>query len=140
MVFELLTKQINDTADKWIAVLSHYDLDILLKQPDIQKWSLGQVAMHIITENDFYTEQVEYCLTSNENISEQMVPQARTMFVLNSFPDIQIERDASLSQSYPQPKTKSNLLEEMEKSRMKLISFIPKIKTSDYNGKTRHPG
>jgi hypothetical protein len=140
MNIELLTSQINDTADKWIALLDYYSFDILLKKPDIESWSLGQVAMHIVTETGFYIEEIENCLSSNENISEQMTEEAKTMFNQNSFPDIKIKRDSSLSQFYPQPESKFDIHEKMKKLKVQLNHLLLKIKTSEYKGKTKHPG
>lgn len=140
MNIELLTSKINDTADKWIALLDYYSFDILLRKPNMESWSLGQVAMHIITETGFYMKEIDNCLSSNENISAQMTADAKIMFHQNSFPDIKIKRDSSLSQFYPQPESKSDIHEKMKNLKAQLNQLLFKIKTSEYEGKTMHPG
>lgn len=135
-----LTAQTNDTADRWIALLGHFNIDILLRKPDLQSWSLGQVALHIVAETGFYLKQAEDCLHSNENFSGEMTEDAKTMFDQNSFPDIRIRRDASLSQFYPQPESQFDILERMKQLKVQLNKLLKQMKTSPYSGKTRHPG
>lgn len=140
MTIEQLEKQINDTAGEWIAVLHHYDLAILLKKPDEENWSIGQVAMHLVSETSFYIEQIEYCFMSDENTMEQMTPDAELMFRQDAFPDVKIVRDAALSQSYPQPISKPGIIKAMEDIRDKLTALLLKIKLGKHKGKTRHQG
>jgi DinB family protein len=140
MSITLLTEQINNTADKWIELSELYSIDVLLTKPDLQSWSLGQVAMHVVTETDFYLQQVEDCLRSNENIHGEMTADAKMMFDQNRFPDIRIKRDSSLSQFYPQPTSKAEMRESMQQLKVQLNNLLKRIETSSYGGKTRHPG
>ena len=136
----MLTLQVNDTADKWIAAVNEYSFDRLLWKPDVETWSIGQVAMHIVTETDFYAEEIERCLSSAENSAEEMTEEGKAMFNQNSFPAIQIKRDSSLSEIYPQPESKVDLHEKMLKLKVQLNHLVVKIETSEHEGKTRHPG
>jgi len=81
------TVKLNETLNTWITALQHYDFDTLVAKPDFENWSLGQVFLHLINETNYYIEQIEYCLTHNENCSEQMVENALIIFANNEFPD-----------------------------------------------------
>lgn len=134
-----LESQINITIDKWIDLANKYSLNTLLKKPSDGSWSLGQVAMHIDAETNFYITQIETCLHSNEKSTESMTDDAKTMFEHNSFPNIKIRRDDTLSQHYPQPESKNDLYNRMNKLKERLNSLIIKIEASNSEGKTMHP-
>lgn len=136
----MLQAYINNTIDEWISVLERYSFETLIQKPDVENWSLGQVTAHIINESAFYMQQVEACLNSNENSSCQMTEEASVMFDQNSFPDIKIKRDVSLSQYYQQPENKPEILAKMQQLKARLNHLVTKIETSAYRGKTRHPG
>lgn len=128
------------TIDQWISVLHRYGLDVLIRKPSPESWSFGQIAEHIVAESAFYIEQIEYCLHSNENSLMLMSAEARILFDQHSFPDIRIKRDSSLSQSYPQPLSKSVVVEKMRKLKDRLNHLLTEIELSKCSGKTRHPG
>ncbi|MBE7174445.1 MAG: DinB family protein [Williamsia sp.] len=135
-----LKSQLNITIDKWVDLVNKYSLNILLKKPSSESWSLGQVIMHIDTETNFYITQIETCLYSIENSHESMTDDAKTMFGQNSFPPVKIKRDDSLSQHYPQPESLDDLYSRMKILKKKLNSLVVKIETNNPKGKTRHPG
>ncbi len=140
MNIEQLTYKVNETVDKWITVVCEYSFEVLLRKPGSESWSLGQIAMHIVTETGYYIGEINMCLGSRENCLEEMTEEARTMFSRNSFPDIRIKRDASLFQSYPQPESMIDMREKLEKLKLELNQLLNKIGASECEGKTRHPG
>lgn len=135
-----LESQMNITIDKWIDLANKYKFHTLLKKPSDESWSLGQVAMHIETETNFYITQIEICLHSSANSTESMTDDAKKIFEHNSFPNIKIRRDDTLSQHYPQPQSKDDLYSRINKLKERLNSLLIKIEASNSKGKTRHPG
>ena len=135
-----LESQINSTLEQWIELLNGYSLNTLRKKPSDESWSLGQVAMHIDTETNLYIAEIETCLNSGENCTELMTNDAKKMFEHNSFPNIKIRRDDTLSQHYPQPESKDDLHRRMIQLKERLNGLIVRTKTSNSKGKTRHPG
>src|SRR5690242_7193469 len=140
LAMNALESQINITIDKWIDLANKYSLSTLLKKPSDESWSLGQVAMHIDAETNFYITQIETCLHSSENSTESMTDDAKTMFEQNSFLNIKIRRDDTLSQHYPQPESKDDLYDRMNKLKERLNSLVIKIHARNSKGKTMHPG
>ncbi|MEO6454494.1 MAG: DinB family protein, partial [Ginsengibacter sp.] len=87
----MLIEDFNHTIDVWIKELEQYDLTQLCAKPSPNNWSLGQLYMHLIDDTNYYFEQIKICLFTNDNVSEQVSPAAKTMFLNNSFPDELIE-------------------------------------------------
>lgn len=134
-----LTK-LNETLNIWITALQNYDFDTLVAKPDPETWSLGQVFLHLISETNYYIEQIEYCLTHHENASEQMTENGLLMFANNEFPDERIKNDAPSNQNVPQPTSKSDLLEQMLSLKTQLNLLWVKVMDIKPLGKTKHPG
>jgi hypothetical protein len=132
--------QLNETMDLWISALSTYDMIVLLRKPDPECWSLGQLYMHLVAETNYYIEQMERCLSSDENAGEQMTSDARTIFANNSLPDIRIKRDKQLSQDLPSPTSDAAIFFEMEQMKRRLNSLAAEIDAAKRAGKTKHPG
>ncbi len=131
---------LNNTFTIWITALQDYDFDTLLAKPDSENWSLGQVFMHLINETNFYIEQIDYCLFHRENFSEQMVENAARIFANNEFPDERIRNTEQSSQTIPNPKSKSDLFEQMLHIKNSLNLQWNTINNNISTGKTQHPG
>ena len=131
--------RLKDTFNEWVNGLSEYDEDELLIQPGPQKWSIGQVYMHLLSETSYFLSQVKYCMENEENISAEMKEEGRRMFLKNEFPDLQIDRGPELSDVL-QPVNKQMLVDEFEKLRQEIDLIGEKNNLSEYRGKTMHPG
>jgi len=132
--------KLNETLTSWISALQDYDFDTLVTKPDSENWSLGQVFVHLITETNYYMEQIEYCLTHSENGSEQMSGNGRLLFANNEFPDERIKNDSPSAQNVQQPTDKSDLLSQMLRLKTQLNLQWEKIIDTRPVGKTKHPG
>jgi hypothetical protein len=139
-MFKMLKAQLNDTINIWISSLSHYDFDTLLKKPDSESWSLGQIFMHLIDETNYYIQQIECCLNSNDNVEKSVTEKAKAIFANNALPDKKIRRDAGLSQDLLQPASKAEIFHKMQQLKIELNSLGNRIDEGTSVGKTRHPG
>lgn len=128
-----------ETINTWITSLSNLDLNALTTKSSAASWSMGQLYQHLINDTNFYIEQVKACLTSNENSDEEAAPFAKQLFQNNAFPDMQIEGAAS-NALIPQPASKEKLLAELGMIKLELNHLLIKVRQSEYNGKTQHPG
>ncbi|HEY0434399.1 MAG TPA: DinB family protein, partial [Chitinophagaceae bacterium] len=96
---------------------------------------------HIVTETTFYLDEADHCLLHPENAEGQMTPEGTSMFQQNGFPDIRITRDESLSQTYPQPISASDIKQKMQQLKLRLNASVREAADRDYpGGKTKHPG
>lgn len=136
----MLIQYFNNTIDNWITELGHYEPDKLFTKPGPGNWSLGQVYMHLIEETSYYIEQMECCLTHNENSSAQMDDKAKMMFSKNEFPDEIIKGDPFISENVKQPVSKFQLQKEMQELKLKMNVIGNKIINKESTGKARHPG
>ena len=131
--------RLKDTFNEWVNGLIKYDEEELLIQPGPQKWSIGQVYMHLLSETSYFLSQVKYCMENEENISAEMKEEGRRMFLKNEFPDLQIDRGPELSDVL-QPVNKQMLVDEFEKLGQEIDLIGEKNNLSEYRGKTMHPG
>ena len=132
---DLILQSFNNTIDQWMQALDGYTLEQLCRQPQPNRWSLGQMYKHLIDDTSWFAEQMKASLSSNENIAEPMHKHAKAMLANNSFPDIMIEGPAT-NTYIPQPQNKEELLQG-------LLSIKNEVNNLDFtapSGKTRHPG
>ncbi|MEO6454041.1 MAG: DinB family protein, partial [Ginsengibacter sp.] len=86
-----------------------------------------------------YFEQIKICLFTNDNVSEQVSPAAKTMFLNNSFPDELIE-GAPANLHKPQPGNKKKLMGCLMKLKDEINNIELLISKTTFKGKTKHPG
>ena len=129
----------NHTIDLWIKALEENNFIQVCARPSPASWSLGQVCMHLIGETRHYLEQVNICLSTDDNALEEMSPPAKAMFHANGFPDEVIEGPPTNSDT-PQPDSKEELLRCLITLKEEINALEIKISTSPLKGKTKHPG
>jgi hypothetical protein len=139
IAMQLIT-QLNETLDSWIAALSDYDLNVLLKTPDAENWSLGQLYMHLVSESGYYRLQIEACLKSNEHAEKDINENGKVIFANNSLPDMKIKRGGELSDDLPQPVCKEEIFYKLQELKIQLNSLAKQIDVTKCSGRTRHPG
>jgi hypothetical protein len=135
----MVAKDFNDTIDIWINGLNRYSFDDLLARPIPDRWSLGQICMHLMRESDFFFKQIETCASSNDHAGEIMNSEGREMFRNNGFPDQQIEGPPS-NALVTQPESKEYLVNGFADLRARIGEMDELISTSSFKGRTRHPG
>jgi DinB family protein len=127
------------TLHGWIRALDDYPLSILLKKPAPDSWSLGQVYMHIINETNYFLQQVEICLMSEENSDRRMHADAMIMFQSNGFPDILIAGPPNNANT-PDPLTKDEVQQGLASIAHRLVILREPLRQHRISGKTAHPG
>jgi len=125
------------TIDFWLDELDRYDFAQVLRQPQPDKWSMGQVYMHLISATGFFLSQVQTCLQTDDNAQEEMTSQAKAMFGNDQFPDKMLEGPPS-NAATPQPVSKQEIIAGFEELKTK-INALNKSERPN-NGKTKHPG
>ena len=134
----MLIERFNYTIDIWINTIQQYSFKQLCMQPDANNWSIGQVCMHLINDTNWFIEQIEMCVSENNNADEIMLPFAQTMFLNNSFPDERLSNPANVNM--PQPQSKKILLQLFINLKKDMNKVAAQIKSSKAKGKTKHPG
>ena len=135
----MLAEAVNHTLDIWIRSLDRYSFDQLLSKPSPNSWSIGQVYMHLLTNTDYFFEQVRICISADNNADREMSTEAKTMFFNNSFPDEMIEGPPE-NLSTPQPESKEQLLRSFLALKEELNRIASLTTENQFKGKTRHPG
>lgn len=133
-----LLRQFNGTISQWIDYLDEYTLDMLLRQPHPDSWSLGQVYMHIIRDTAWFVVQMETSLLYDANSEEEMHENTKAIFRNNGFPDRQLENPANAGML--QSQSKAALLQELAAIREKVNRLYTAFDFSTSTGKTEHPG
>jgi len=133
-----LSKDFIHTIDIWIKALEQNDFVQLCAKPSPNSWSLGQVCIHLIDATNYYLEQLNICLSTNDHAMEEMSPHAKTMFHNNEFPDEVIEGPTT-NAGTPQPESKEELMRCLIKLREEINTTEILISPSPFRGKTKHP-
>ncbi len=132
-------RDLNTTITTWIEALNAYTYAQLCTQLAAGSWSLGQVAMHLIADTNFYLEQVRICLTTNDHALEEASAAAKTMFRQDAFPDEKIV--GAPGHAYmSQPDSIEQLLQAFGHIKQEMQALQVLIDQSTFQGKTRHPG
>jgi hypothetical protein len=129
----------NHTIILWIAGLDDYSHEQLQTKPAPEKWSIGQVYLHLIQDTRFYLEQIQQCLSREAHGEEAAAPAAQTMFLNNKFPDIAIV-GASEHASMPQPASKEQLRAALTLLKMEMEQAAEFISSNQPKSKSKHPG
>ena len=135
----MLIENFNRTIDIWIRALEGYGYHQLTARPSPTSWSIGQVYMHLLDDTSYYIEQIQVCLTNNDQASEQPTPAGKIMLLNNDFPD-EILEGAPSNAYIPQPESKDQLTADMLSLKMAMNNAATLISESPFHGKTQHPG
>lgn len=133
------SKEFLSSVDSWLQDLQSYTLEQVCKKPSKDRWSLGQVCMHLLLETDYFFNQVRTCARSNDNGNRTKSVEGESMLRNGHFPDDRIEGPPSNLKT-PQPKTEGQLISGLKKLRKEIETLEGLISNTDYNGKTAHPG
>jgi len=135
----MLIDDFNRTLDIWIRALEDYNMEQLVTRPNTQDWSLGQVYIHLIDDTQFYLEQIELCLTTNDNASGQASRHVVSMLNNNAFPDMRI-KGAADHPNIPQPDNKEQLMHDLLHLKNRINLLAAEIVDTPFKGKAEHPG
>ncbi len=136
----MLAENLKSTIDFWLENLDQYNyFTQLCTKPSKNAWSMGQMYLHLINDNNFYFDQIKICLSNNDNALEEASPDAKNMLHQNGFPNEVIEGDPS-NQYLPQPESKKQLINAFLNIKNELITIELLMAASTFKGKTKHPG
>lgn len=121
----------------WSGYLSVYTLQQLQQRPAPESWSLGQVYKHLISDTEFYVEQMKAALATDKHCDEKMTPAAAAMFAANSFPNQRLENPFN-DMNLPQPTNKQQLLQQLITIKEEVNQLFRNA--GHRGGKTLHPG
>lgn len=129
---------------RYLIELDSLDMEQLIKKPNEEEWSIGQMYMHLIQSAQFmHLHNVDQCLAGSEatvDAIEEKTERGKEAFQLGSFPPVRIRVPASPQYTPKQPESKEQLMEGLNGTveRMKrtesALSKVPESK------KMVHPG
>ena len=134
-----LIQQLNTTIGIWKEALASYPAEALCKQPSRGCWSIGQVYLHLIADTNFFIEQINLCLISNDNVNEEPTGNGKLMLRKNEFPDMKIEGDPS-NALIPQPGSADELMNKLNEVKNRLNDLFVQYQATTFAGKSKHPG
>ncbi|AYN67979.1 DinB family protein [Euzebyella marina] len=133
-------ERFDQTLNLWSKSLLNYPLEQLVKRPDKESWSLGQVYEHLINETNWYFDQLEGALNDLSHQDMPMSEKASELFKRGSFEDKRVKTDPLISDNVPQPNSIESLTEKLLFLKKRAQSLWQKMVSGNYSGKTRHPG
>jgi len=134
-----MIENFNHTINHWLSELERYSFTELCLKPSAGAWSLGQLYRHLIQEANFYREQIEICVRSNDHTKEEASAAGRAMLANNEFPNEIIEGDPA-NAFIPQPESKEKLLHDLALVKEQMNQVAVMIRETSFHGKTKHPG
>ncbi|MFC5449827.1 DinB family protein [Paenibacillus aestuarii] len=100
---------------RYLIELESIDMEQLIKKPNEEEWSIGQMYMHLIQSAQFmHLHNVDQCLAGSEatlNAMEEKTESGKEVFELGSFPPVRIRVPASPQYTPKQPESKEQLIE-----------------------------
>jgi len=129
------------TIDIWEKQLNRYTIEQLHMKPAKDRWSLGQVYIHLIENTMGYNfKQIEICISSDQHKDEKKHPRWEKYFSENRFPAARIKTDPAGIGEPPQPKSIQQVKQRLVRVKKSMIEYEKKISQSKFNGKVKHPG
>lgn len=135
-------QKLNDlesTIDFWLNVLEKYSLEQLTLKYHKDKWSLGQVIIHLIESSTFFLDNANACLQNDLNKDEPLSVSAGSIFLKNELPNVELKGPASNSLT-PQPISLALLKEELESLKISASQVRQQLEADADSGKIAHPG
>ncbi len=134
-----MIENFNHTINLWQSELERYSFTELCSKPSADGWSLGQLCKHLINDANFYLEQIEICIRSNDHENEEASPAGKEMLANNEFPNQIIEGDPA-NGFIRQPESKEKLLQDLVLLKEQMNKVASKITETSFHGKSKHPG
>ncbi|MCY9659962.1 DinB family protein [Paenibacillus chondroitinus] len=135
------------TVGRYLIELESFDMEQLIKKPNEEEWSIGQMYMHLIQSAQFmHLHNVDQCLAGSAatvDAMQEKTERGKGAFELGSFPPVRIQVPASPQYTPKQPESKEQLKESFLGivERMKNTeSTLSKVPESRKNRKILHPG
>ncbi|WP_168118624.1 DinB family protein [Paenibacillus sp. HB172176] len=99
--------------ERYSIELESFDMERLMKKPNEEDWSIGQMYMHLIQSAQFlHLHNVDQCLAGSEvtvDAAEEKTERGKGAFELGSFPPVRIRVPASPQYTPKQPESKKQL-------------------------------
>lgn len=132
----------NRVLDTWEQALDQYSEEELLRQPDADSWSMGQVYVHLLKSTQhFHLKQAEACMNSEENAGAfKTFRGIMVYYVLGGMPSIKIKVPPSPQYTPPQPDSKAALKDGLAAIRPLVAETAQQLNQfKGRSGKTQHP-
>lgn len=103
------------------------------------RWSLGQVYIHLIADTEYYFQQVDICLKTNRNSLGKKTPSGFLLFRNNSFPNQRLKGPPDATDP-SQPASVSEINEGLDLIHSGFMNRMEIARRTSFKGKTLHPG
>ncbi|MFN8321535.1 MAG: DinB family protein [Chitinophagales bacterium] len=141
MNLQKLEQQTHAIIDSWIEDYKKYDWEDVIKQPEENSWSLGQVGIHLwMSAKGFFFKNAEKCL-NKEGVEKNKKKKlsAYLIFNLKMFPPVKYEMPKQVAVVPKQPENLAQLIEKLESVKKLASEYIHRIPESDPDLKIKHP-
>jgi hypothetical protein len=141
MKLEKLERQTNEAIDYWIEELSKYDFEKIIAQPAENKWSMGQVGIHLwMSAKGFFFKNAEKCLNQEgAQTGGGKTFSGHVVFTFKMFPPVRYEMPRSVAIVPKQPESKEQLIAKLEEIKKMATEYIHRIPQSNPALKIKHP-
>ena len=125
----------------WQNELNKYTEEQFLRKPNHDKWSIGQVYMHLFQSAKFFhIKQIEQCiLRQGTTINGAKTKKGKVVFALGMFLPIRVKVPPSPQYTPVQPKNKEDVSEKLNQIIIEMKNILQTVEQSPLESKTAHP-
>ncbi len=125
-----------ETYEQGLAALSP---QALLRQPDPESWSMGQLFIHLLDDTmNFHLRLMEACLSPEAPREGEKNRFGEAAYQANAFADIRVKGRRTAA-NVPQPSGKAELEGKISQLRAALDKAADRLETNPPSGKVEHP-
>ncbi|MDQ0194393.1 DinB family protein [Paenibacillus wynnii] len=135
-------QRFEDTVNIYLQDLEAYNMEQLLLKPQEDKWSLGQMYLHLIQSAQYMTfRNIEACrvMDATPEIAEVKSDAGAAVFEKGGFPPISIQVPASKEYTPLQPESKEQLIEGLNEVIQTMREIEPLLDSIPTNRTRPHP-
>jgi len=117
--------------------LNKYTEEQLIKKPDDQSWSVGQVYMHLVLSARFFNlKNIEQCKTSNSSGEKSLA--GKIVFAIGMFLPIKVKVKINTEIPPAQPANKKDIEDKLDSTVVKVKAAISAVKSAPTDKKAAH--
>lgn len=120
--------------------LDRYTLRQFQHKPAPDRWSVGEVYIHLIRATLLYhLRMVDRCLANLDNADVPTKPHAEAEFEANESAPVKIKVESSPGYDPPMPESIEKVRDDIDAVMRRMLSTRDKLITDPESGKTEHP-
>lgn len=139
MTKEAIQVAMTKVLDTWLLAIDQYSEADLIRQPNADDWSIGQVYQHLIIGTRVYhMRNVLSCLNQPQYTDRSPTEDGFKILSNGEFPSVKIKVPASPQYTPPQPENLKKVREDLLALKSDLLGLGEQVYDSESKGRMAH--